>query len=206
MRPNLLAGLRLTGAVRGTSATRSAGNGPAPPVGPTADVAGSTAPGPPPPWPARTRVASGAMGALILLMNMTADGCCDHDAVVADDALHDNASAVLDEVDAVALGATTYGLFVDHWPAVARSDDHPAAEVGFARRLDAKEKLVYSSTLGAAGVATECRLPVHPLVRGEGGVRLFDRPVGLRLTGSTPWPSGTVELRYEVSLAPDRTT
>jgi dihydrofolate reductase len=86
------------------------------------------------------------MARLTLLMNMTLDGFCDHDAVLADDDLHANATHAVDAADVVALGGATYDLFVDHWPEVARTHSGTPVENEFADRLEGAEKVVFSAS------------------------------------------------------------
>ena len=86
------------------------------------------------------------MAQLTLLMNMTLDGFCNHDAVIADDDLHANAADAIAAADIVALGGTTYDLFVDHWPAVARDETDTPIGHAFAKRLDGAEKIVFSAS------------------------------------------------------------
>src|SRR2546428_4501903 len=87
------------------------------------------------------------MGRLIVSMNVTLDGCCDHTQVIADEELHHYASELLDQADAALYGRLTYQLMERFWPAVARSGAGPQAIVEFARKLDCKPKYVVSRTL-----------------------------------------------------------
>ncbi|HWI53438.1 MAG TPA: dihydrofolate reductase family protein [Symbiobacteriaceae bacterium] len=87
------------------------------------------------------------MGRLILQMNVTLDGCCDHTQVIADEELHQYSTSLLDRSDAVLFGRVTYQLMESFWPAVASSGTGPQAIVDFARKLDRKPKYVVSRTL-----------------------------------------------------------
>lgn len=87
------------------------------------------------------------MGRVILSMNVTLDGCCDHTQVIADEELHQYATDLLDQSDAALFGRVTYQLMERSWPAVASSGSGPQAIVNFARKLDRKPKYVVSRTL-----------------------------------------------------------
>lgn len=87
------------------------------------------------------------MGHLILEVNVTLDGCCDHTQVIADEELHAYATDLLDRSDALLFGRVIYQLMESAWPAVARSGLGPRAIVDFARTIERKPKYVVSSTL-----------------------------------------------------------
>lgn len=87
------------------------------------------------------------MGRLILETNVTLDGCCDHTQVIADEELHQYATDLLEQADALLFGRMTYQLMESTWPALASSGTGPQAMVDFARRLDRKPKYVVSRTL-----------------------------------------------------------
>lgn len=87
------------------------------------------------------------MGRLIVEMNVTLDGCCDHRQVIADEDLHQYATDLLDQSDAALFGRVTYQLMESSWPIVAASGTGPQAIVDFARKLDRKPKYVVSRTL-----------------------------------------------------------
>lgn len=87
------------------------------------------------------------MGRVILEMNVTLDGCCDHTQVIADEELHNYATELLDRADGALFGRVTYQLMERSWPDVARSGAGPDAMVDFARKLDRKPKYVVSRTL-----------------------------------------------------------
>ena len=88
------------------------------------------------------------MKRLILSINVTLDGCCDHTEVIADDELHRYAANLIEDSDGVLFGRVTYQLFEIYWPSVASSGSGTSTEVDFARKLDSKRKYVVSSTLG----------------------------------------------------------
>ncbi len=87
------------------------------------------------------------MGRVILMMNVTLDGCCDHRQVIADEELHQYTADLIDSADGLLFGREIYQLMESSWPAVARSGDGPPFLVDFARKLDRKPKYVFSQTL-----------------------------------------------------------
>ncbi len=87
------------------------------------------------------------MKRLILSINVTLDGCCDHTEVIADDELHRYAANLIEDSDGVLFGRVTYQLFESYWPSVASSGSGSKTEVDFARQLNSKRKYVVSSTL-----------------------------------------------------------
>jgi dihydrofolate reductase len=87
------------------------------------------------------------MGRVILLMNVTLDGCCDHTQVIADEELHQYTVDLMDQSDGLLFGRKIYQLMESAWPAIASSGDGPRFMVDFARKLDRKPKYVFSRTL-----------------------------------------------------------
>lgn len=87
------------------------------------------------------------MGRLILQMNVTLDGCCDHTQVIADEELHQYSEDMMDQSDGLLFGRAIYQLMESAWPAIASSGDGPQFLVDFALKLDRKPKYVFSRTL-----------------------------------------------------------
>jgi dihydrofolate reductase len=87
------------------------------------------------------------MSRLIASINVTIDGFCDHTAVIADDELHINANELLDSVSTVLFGRVTYQLFEDFWPLIAKENNYTAPVNEFAHKIDAIDKVVFSSTM-----------------------------------------------------------
>ncbi|WP_020620756.1 dihydrofolate reductase family protein [Paenibacillus daejeonensis] len=87
------------------------------------------------------------MGRLILQMNVTLDGCCDHRQVIADEELHQYSEDMMDQADGLLFGREIYQLMEGAWPAIASSGTGPQFLVDFARKLDQKPKYVVSRTL-----------------------------------------------------------
>jgi dihydrofolate reductase len=87
------------------------------------------------------------MGLLTFTLNVTLDGCVDHQEGIADDETHALFTRLMDESGAMLWGRVTYEMMEDHWPAVARGDvEAPPALREWAAKLEAKPKYVVSST------------------------------------------------------------
>jgi dihydrofolate reductase len=87
------------------------------------------------------------MGLLTLSLNVTLDGCVDHEAGIADDETHAFFTRLMDEGGAMLWGRVTYEMMERYWPAVARGDvNAPPALREWAIKLEAKPKYVVSST------------------------------------------------------------
>ncbi|WP_290714296.1 MULTISPECIES: dihydrofolate reductase family protein [Gordonia] len=87
------------------------------------------------------------MGLLTFGLNVTLDGCVDHEAGIADDETHAYYTGLMDAGGAMLWGRITYEMMESYWPAVARGDeDGPPAMRDWAAKLEAKPKYVVSST------------------------------------------------------------
>ncbi len=87
------------------------------------------------------------MGLLTFSINVTLDGCVDHQEGIADDETHAYFTRLMDEGGAMLWGRTTYEMMESYWPVVARGDeDAPPAMRAWACKLEAKPKYVVSST------------------------------------------------------------
>ncbi len=87
------------------------------------------------------------MGLLTFSINVTLDGCVDHQEGIADDETHAFFTQLMDEGGAMLWGRTTYEMMESYWPAVARGDmEAPPAIHEWAVKLEAKPKYVVSST------------------------------------------------------------
>src|SRR3954466_745671 len=87
------------------------------------------------------------MGLLTFSINVTLDGCVDHQEGIADDETHAFFRDMMDEAGAMLWGRVTYEMMEGYWPAVARGDAAapPAMREG-AVKLEAKPKYVVAST------------------------------------------------------------
>lgn len=87
------------------------------------------------------------MGLLTFCLNVTLDGCIDHQEGIADDETHAFFTGLLNAHGAMLWGRVTYEMMESYWPAVARGDvDAPAALRDWATSLEAKPKYVVSTT------------------------------------------------------------
>lgn len=87
------------------------------------------------------------MGLLTFSINVTLDGCVDHQEGIADEETHAFFTHLMDESGAMLWGRITYEMMERYWPAVARGDAAaPPAIREWAVKLEAKPKYVVSST------------------------------------------------------------
>ncbi|WP_437792008.1 dihydrofolate reductase family protein [Sorangium sp. So ce693] len=87
------------------------------------------------------------MGLLTFAINVTLDGCVDHQEGIVDDETHAFFTRLMDESGAMLWGRVTYEMMESYWPAVARGDEEaPPALREWAAKLETKPKYVVSST------------------------------------------------------------
>lgn len=87
------------------------------------------------------------MGLLTFSINLTLDGCVDHQEGTVDDETHAFFTRLLDESGAMLWGRVTYEMMESYWPLVARGDVEAAPALReWAVKLEAKPKYVVSST------------------------------------------------------------
>jgi dihydrofolate reductase len=87
------------------------------------------------------------MARLTFGLNVTLDGCVDHQEGIADDETHAHFTRLMDEHGAMLWGRVTYEMMESYWPFVACGDvDAPPAIREWAVKLEAKPKYVVSST------------------------------------------------------------
>lgn len=80
-------------------------------------------------------------------INVTLDGCCDHLAVIPDEALHRHAMEGIARADAIVLGRVTYQMMEEAWRLDTRTIEMPEWTEPFARTMDGAKKYVVSTTL-----------------------------------------------------------
>jgi dihydrofolate reductase len=87
------------------------------------------------------------MGVLTFSLNVTLDGCVDHQEGIADEETHAFFTRLMDEHGAMLWGRVTYEMMESYWPAVAHGDvEAPPSVREWALKLDTKPKYVVSST------------------------------------------------------------
>lgn len=115
-------------------------------------------------------------------INVSLDGCCDHEFAVPDEELHQYSAEIVGRNDALLFGRVTYQMMEAGWrhPAPGR----PAWTESFARTISAARKYVVSGTLDAVDWNAE-------LVRGDLATfvrRLKDQPGTGIYTGGRQLP------------------
>jgi dihydrofolate reductase len=87
------------------------------------------------------------MGLLTFSINVTLDGCIDHEEGIADGETHAFFTRLMDECGAMLWGRVTYEMMESYWPMVASDEIDASMEMReWARKLEAKPKYVVSST------------------------------------------------------------
>ncbi len=135
-------------------------------------------------------------------INVTLDGCCDHNEMVADEDLHRHAVENLAQADALLFGRVTYEMMEAAWRQPAETGERPDWTEPFARTIDAAKKYVVSSTLSRVDWNAE-------LLRGDLGtaVQQLKRESGNGLfVGGVKLPQALAELglidEYELIVHP----
>lgn len=138
-------------------------------------------------------------------INVTLDGCCDHQAVSPDDEIHRFWAHNLDRADDLLFGRVTYQMMEEAWRRPADGvwpDWMDASEIEFAETIDAKKKHVVSRTLDHVDWNSE-------LVQGDLGdaIReLKQQPGGAISVGGLTLPLALADLglidEYEFVVHP----
>ena len=87
------------------------------------------------------------MRKLIAAMNMTLDGFCNHEAMIADEEIHQHYNELLSNADTLIYGRITYQLMESYWPSVVKNPTGNKPMDKFAVLIDNISKIVYSRTL-----------------------------------------------------------
>ncbi len=139
-------------------------------------------------------------------INVTLDGCCDHQVMIADEELHRHAMENIAQADALLFGRVTYEMMEAAWRSPAQTGARPDWMTDwmepFAQTIDAAKKYVVSSTLDRVDWNAE-------LVRGDlaTAVQRLKREPGKGLfTGGVQLPMALTELglidEYEFIVHP----
>ena len=122
-------------------------------------------------------------------INVTLDGCCDHQAIIPDAEQHEHAMHNIERADAIILGRRTYELMEQGWRGDA-ADAMPEWTQPFAQVMNAAKKYVVSSTLESVDWNSE-------LLRGDlrtAVQQLKERPGEGLATGGLQLPRALAEL------------
>src|SRR5690348_15073338 len=87
------------------------------------------------------------MRKLIVAINMTLDGFCDHTAMIADDEIHQHYNELLRNADTLIYGRVTYQLMESYWPTVVKNPTGNKPTDEFAVIMNNISKIVFSRTL-----------------------------------------------------------
>jgi dihydrofolate reductase len=87
------------------------------------------------------------MSKLVYAINITLDGFADHEAVVADDQLHDFYTALLRSAGAALYGRVIYELLASYWPTAPDNPASTPSEIAFANAINRVPKYIFSKTL-----------------------------------------------------------
>lgn len=135
-------------------------------------------------------------------INVTLDGCCDHQAGHVDEESHRYWTEILGRADALLFGRITYGMMEAGWRPSAEMGPRPEWMEPFARMIDAAKKYVVSSTLERVDWNAE-------LVRGDLGTavrQLKEEPGKGIFVGGLTLPLALAEMglidEYEFLVQP----
>lgn len=87
------------------------------------------------------------MRKLISSINITLDRFCDHNAVIADNELHQNANDLIRNADTMLLGRINYELMKSGWPPLVKNPTGNKPMDDFAVLIDNIEKVVFSRSV-----------------------------------------------------------
>ncbi len=87
------------------------------------------------------------MRSVIFAINITIDGYCGHESMIADDELHEYFTGLLRDSDVEIFGRNTYQLMYPYWHDVAIKQSGTTVINEFARVFNSIPKIVFSTTL-----------------------------------------------------------
>jgi len=91
------------------------------------------------------------MKKIIAAINMTLDGFCDHNAMIADDEIHQHYNELLRNADTLIYGRITYQLMEGYWPTVVKNPTGNKPTDEFAVLIDNIPKIVFSHKIKSVG-------------------------------------------------------
>ncbi len=135
-------------------------------------------------------------------INVTLDGCCDHQGMIPDEEMYRYFADELERADALLFGRVTYEMMEAAWRPPAQTGARPDWMVSFARKIDGAKKYVVSGTLDRVDWNAE-------LVRGDLGKavqQLKQEPGQGLFTGGLKLPLALADLglidEYEFVVHP----
>jgi len=128
---------------------------------------------------------------VILAINTTLDGCCDHTKQFVDEETLEYFTHLTREADLQVFGRKTYQLMVPYWPEVLKNQSEAKADIEFARAFDSINKIVFSRSLDR--VEDRNTRIVRGDLRGE-ILKLKQEPGKDILVGGVDIPSQLIEL------------
>jgi dihydrofolate reductase len=87
------------------------------------------------------------MGKIILHLNITPDGFCDHRSSIADTEMMKSVNKLLGTVDKALFGRSTFQLFENYWPLVWKNKKDSEHDIIFSGIMENMEKIVFTKTL-----------------------------------------------------------
>ncbi len=87
------------------------------------------------------------MRKVVFAINITIDGYCGHETMLADDEMHEYFTGLLRDADIEIFGRNTYQLMYPYWHDVAVNQSETKTVNEFARSYDSIAKIVFSTTL-----------------------------------------------------------
>lgn len=128
------------------------------------------------------------MKKLIFAINVTIDGCCDHEKGLPSEEVHEYFAQLTQEAGTLLYGRKTFELMVPFWPDIAKSStDQPKAMKEFAEAfVSVPQIVVFSKTLPSADEKNTTILRAD--LRAE-VIKLKQEPGDNILTGGVDIPS-----------------
>ncbi len=87
------------------------------------------------------------MRKVLVAINLTLDGFCDHTAVNPSEEVQDFFNKIFDNVEISIMGRITYQLMDPYWPTIARNKVGSPSEIRFAERFDKIHKILVSKSI-----------------------------------------------------------
>jgi len=84
---------------------------------------------------------------VIFAINITADGCCDHTKLIANEEIYEYFTPLMRDVDLLVYGRKTYQLMVPFWPDVAKNQSMTKAANEFAQTFDTIHKICFFAVI-----------------------------------------------------------